>query len=215
MEALTTRRRLGATEGLSRTLNDLGVMYNAGKRYEEAVGVLREALALRRGAHGDAHRAVGITANNLAAAFFFQKNMPDAITTQSLALRALRESIGNDHQRTVVALSNLAAFKRAQGDLAGAESDYRALVEQQSRLQGRAHPVTARMLSALAVVLTDRARTASPAAADPLYAEAESLYVESIASLSTRLGAAHPQVATTRTRLDSLRATRARGRRAP
>jgi len=216
LEALQIRRTEPATqsEGLSRTLNDLGVVYNAVKRYDDAVRALQEALSLRRAQYGDGHRAVGITANNLAAAYFYQKKLPDAITTQSLALQALRAEVGADHQRTVVALSNLAAFKRAQGDLDGAEADYRALTLQQSRLQGRAHPVTARVLSALAVVLSDRAaRTASPAAADSMYAEAEALYVEAIGSLSDRLGSTHPQVAATRARLDTLRATRHRGTR--
>jgi eukaryotic-like serine/threonine-protein kinase len=216
LEALAIRRTEPATtsEGLSRTLNDLGVVYNAVKRYDDAVRVSHEALLLRRAEYGDAHRAVGITANNLAAAYFYQKKMPDAIATQSLALRALRAAVGNDHQRTVVALSNLAAFKRAQGDLAGAEADYRALVAQQSRLQGRAHPVTARMLSALAVVLTDRAaRAASPTAADSMYTEAESLYAEALGSLADRLGSAHPQVTAIRARLDTLRAVRRRGTR--
>ncbi len=216
LESLRIRRiePAAASEGLSRTLNDLGVVYNAVQRYDDAVLVLREALMMRRAAHGDAHRAVGITANNLAAAYFYQKQLPDAIATQSLALRALRDAVGADHQRTVVALSNLAAFKRAQGDLAGAEADYRALAIQQSRLQGRAHPVTARVLSALAVVLNDRAaRAASRAAADSMYAEAELLYAEAVLSLSERLGTAHPQVRATRARLDTLRAVRRRGTR--
>ena len=214
LEALRIRRTAdgAGSEGLSRTLNDLGVVYNAVKRYDDAVRVLTEALVLRRAQFGDAHRAVGITANNLAAAYFFQKKLADAIVTQTLALKALRDAVGTDHQRTVVALSNLAAFKRAQGDVSGAEADYRALAAQQSRLQGRAHPVTARVLSALAVVLSDRAATTHlPQTADSLRAEAETLYVEAIAALSSRLGPAHPQVSTTRARLDTLRALRRRG----
>ncbi|MCC6245507.1 MAG: serine/threonine protein kinase [Gemmatimonadaceae bacterium] len=211
LDALRLRRTLAPPndEALSRTLNDLGVVYNALKRYDEAERVLREALSVRRAHFGDSHRAVGITANNLAAAYFFEKRLGEAVETQALALRSLRASVGNDHQRTVVALANLATFKRAQGDLVGAESDYRALVAQQSRLQGRGHPVTARVMSALALTLSDRAARASDrAVVDSLRREAESLYVEAIAAMRSRLGATHPQVATTQARLDSLRARR-------
>lgn len=210
LESLALTRRVDNDGELeSRTLNDLGVVFNATKRYDDAVRVLTEALSLRRARYGVTHRAVGITANNLAAAYFFRKQLPEAIRTQTLALESLRAAVGSDHQRTVVALANLAAFKRAQGDLDGAEADYRALAAQQSRLQGRAHPVTARVLSALAVVLDDRAtKSTSRIVADSLRREADALYVEAIASLSARLGASHPQVATTRARLEALRARR-------
>ncbi len=204
-EAVRIRRSGGAParEDLSRSLNDLGVLYNATKRYAEATHVLRESLQLRRDALGDEHRAVGITANNLAAAFFFQQQLDSALVVQSLALQALQTSLGPDHQRTVVALSNLAAFKRASGALSEAESDYRELAIRQTRLQGRAHPVTARVLSALSLVLSDRGRAER---SDALLLEADSLCAEALVALRTALGAEHPQVAATSARLQSIRA---------
>ncbi len=199
LDAIAQRRAdPGQREALSRSLNDLGVVYNALQRYPDAERVLREALAIRRAAYGDAHRSVGITANNLAAALYFQRQLDSAQVVQSLALKALQSSVGPDHQRTVVALNNLAAFRRAGGDLAGAESSYRELATRQARLQGRDHPVTARVLLSLAIVVADRGRTER---SDPLLAEAEGLYREATAVFERRLGPDHPQVGQTLDRL--------------
>jgi len=176
---------------LSRTLNDLGVTYNATRRFADAERVLREALAVRRSEFGDAHRAVGITANNLAAALYFQQKFDSAIATQALAVSSLEKSVGPDHQRSVVALGNLVAFKRAKGDLVSVESDYRALLERQTRLQGPDHPVTARIQMSLAFVVGERGR--QKGLPDAL-AEADSLFRRSIATLETRIGPQHPQV---------------------
>ena len=192
-EAVRLRRADGPTgrADYSRSLNDLGVVLNALGRYPEADTALTEALAIRRHELGDRHRAVGITANNLAAAYYYQSKLADAVRVQQLALDVLRATVGPDHQRSVVALSNLAAFKRTAGQWAAAEDDYRDLLERQTRLQGRDHPVTARVELALATSVMERAR--GPAA-DSLRREAETLLREALSSFRSRLGRGHPQV---------------------
>ncbi len=202
-EAVAIRRTSG-TPGradFSRSLNDLGVVLNALGRYAEADTVLTEALAIRRQDLGDEHLAVGITANNLAAAYYYQSRIDDAIRVQELALRALRATVGPDHQRSVVALSNLAAFKRAAGQWTSAEADYRDLLARQTRLQGRDHPVTARVELSLATAVMERA--AGPGA-DSVRAEAEGLLREALASFRTHLGNGHPQVGMVLDRLASV-----------
>lgn len=208
-EAVQVRRADSArtVEGLARSLNDLGVIYNALQRHADAAQVLREALALRRVFHGDRHRAVGITANNLAAAFYFMQQLDSAVATQALALSALQAAVGEDHQRTIVALSNLATFKRAGGDLTGAEEDFRALLARQARLQGRDHPVTARVMNSLAGVLAERGTRDGEAAQ---LVEAEALHQEALAALELRLGPTHPQVAVTLDRLAAVAHVRGR-----
>ncbi len=208
-EAIRLRRAAGTRQrdGLSRSLNDLGVLYNGSNRAADAISPLREALVIRRSLFGDQHRAVGITANNLAAALYYQKQLDSAISVQDLALRALQASVGPEHQRTVVALSNLAAFKRAKGDLPGAEADYRALAERQTKLQGKDHPVTARVLTSLATVLTDRGTLEH---SDTLLVEAEALHRQALGALEARLGPTHPQLATILDRLGRLVGQRGR-----
>jgi serine/threonine-protein kinase len=188
--------RQAKDDGLSKALNDLGVVYNELSRYREAESVLVESLAIRRAGLGDDHRAVGITANNLAAAFYYQGKLDTAISIQDFAVGSLSRSVGPDHQRTIVALGNAAAFKRALGQWDAAEASYRELLARQTKLQGRDHPVTARTITQLATVLTDR-NTATAAAR----AEGEQLLREALAIQETKLGAAHPNVATTLDRL--------------
>lgn len=197
------RRAAGSrAEGdLSRSLNDLGVVYNALRRPAEAESVLREALSIRRRVFTDAHRAVGITANNLAAAFYFQRKVDSALVVQDLAVRSLQQAVGPEHQRTVVALNNLAAFKRMSGKLEESEADYRRLAALQTRLQGRDHPVTARVLYALGTVLVDRPESAS---SDSLSSEAEGLFREALAAFEKRLGPSHQQVGETLHRLSGV-----------
>jgi serine/threonine-protein kinase len=192
-EAVAVRRQSPRLrEDLSRSLNDLGVLYTADRRYAEAETVLAEALAIRRAARGDAHRTVGITANNLAAVYFYRQNFDAAVGMQALALESLRQSVGPDHQRSVIAQGNLAAFRARRGDLRGAEADYRDLLARQTRLQGRDHPVTGRMIFSLAGVLGDRGLAEQ---SEPLLNEAEALYREATTVFESRLGASHIQVA--------------------
>lgn len=209
LDALRVRRldSARAPDALARTLNDLGAMYNSMQRYSDATNALREALALRRHLFGDEHRATGITANNLAAAFYFQKALDSAVHVQTLAVRALQASVGAEHQRTTVALGNLAAFRRALGDLAGSESTYRTLLDGQARRQGRQHPVTARLVSSLAIVVAERGVREK---SDALLAEAEALHREALASFEARLGATHQQVGSSLDRLAAVVAARGR-----
>lgn len=201
--ALASRRGAAPVDssGLARTLNDLGVLYNATERAARAETVLSEALAIRRATGGDEQLGVGITANNLAAAQYFQQRLPEARETQALALHALERSVGPDHQRSVIALGNLAAFKLAAGDIAGAERDYRELLDRQQRLQGRQHPVTLRVMTSLAAALLRREGETRSAA----LAEAEALTEEALRTQDSIPGHGLPHLAVTLERLASIR----------
>ncbi|MGE3614378.1 MAG: tetratricopeptide repeat protein, partial [Gemmatimonadales bacterium] len=207
LEAVARRRAdlPHSEQELSRSLNDLGVIYNATNRYAAAESVLVEALEIRRRRQGDSHRVVGITANNLAASYYFQRKLDAAIATQQLALESLRQSVGEDHQRTIVALGNLAAFRLASGDLAGAEREYRDLLERQTRLQGPDHPVTARVRLSLGSAISDRAAFTH---SDSAFDSAEDLLRSAVRSFEKTLGPEHLQVATAMGRLATVRIAR-------
>jgi serine/threonine-protein kinase len=199
--------RLGSprpdSSGLARSLNDLGVLLNATDRAAEAESVLVEALAIRRRG-GDEQLSVGITANNLAAAQYFQGKLSEAGVTQALAVRALEVVVGPEHQRTVIALGNLAAFRLAAGEVEQAEFDYRALLDRQSRLQGREHPVTMRVMTSLAAALL---RRDGPSRAGALL-EAETLVREALAVQDRLPGQGLPQLAATLERLTAIQLAR-------
>jgi serine/threonine-protein kinase len=206
-EAIAIRRNAGERyrADLSRSLNDLGVVYNALARYAAAESVLTEALTIRRATEGD--RMIGITASNLGAAFYYQGKLDSAIKIQAEAVAALERAVGRDHQRSTVALGNLAAFKRAAGDLPGAEASYRELFTRQTRLQGADHPVTARMAAALASALHARGGATN---SDSMLAESEALYRAALRAFEKALGPQHPEVAGTHDRIAGLLVSRGR-----
>lgn len=186
---------------LSRVLNDLGVLLNATEEWDEAKSVLAEALQIRRSTGGDSSLGVGITANNLAATHYYLKELGDAHRVQALALAALEASVGIEHQRSVIALGNLAAFRLADGDAAAAEADYRRLLELQSRMQGREHPVTLRVMTSLAAALLARQGDTRTSA----LAEAESIVEEALAIQDRQPGQGLPQLLVTLERLGAIR----------
>lgn len=199
--AIHRNRNLVDSSALARTLNDLGVLLNAVERWPEAKSTLVEALAIRRAAGSDSALGVGITANNLAATHYYLGELDVAHQIQALALRALDASVGPDHQRSVIALGNLAAFRLAAGQVDSAEADYRRLLETQTRLQGREHPVTMRVMTSLAAALLRRDGESRPDA----LAEAERLVEEALAVQDREPGQGLPQLAVTLERLGAIR----------
>ena len=203
-------------EGLTRALNDLGVVLLETGDLVEAGAAFHEALAIRRAAFGDTHRSVGITASNLGALYFRQARLDDAIQVQELAVSALLQSVGAEHVRSVVALGNLAAMRHTQGDWAGAEREYRQLLERQISLRGQDDPQSARVRLSLATVLqylaSEVGTGATPAderrTSDDMLDEAEHLMGEALTTMEARLGRSHPEVAQILSRLAGLLAGR-------
>jgi serine/threonine protein kinase/tetratricopeptide (TPR) repeat protein len=192
LEAIARRREdPDAAPGLARSLNDLGVLYNAAARYDDAEGVLAEALALRETLPSANQRQVGITANNLAAAYYYTGRYDEAARVQDRAVAALTATFGEDHQRTIVAQSNLATFRLQAGDRDGAADAYRTLLERQRRLQGAAHPVTAAAMTTLAAVQFNRAVAEQDAVA---LHEADTLVRAATRALLVAFGEQHPQL---------------------
>jgi serine/threonine protein kinase/tetratricopeptide (TPR) repeat protein len=199
-EAIAIRRAGGPAMqlDLSRSLNDLGSVLTTLARYDDAETVLAESLAIRRAELGDEHRAVGITASNLAAVHYFRGELGPAVELQQIALRALEKAVGPNHQRTIIALGNLAAFRRAGGEWDSTITTYRDLLERQTALQGRAHPVTARVVGSLAVVLYQRGAQLEDTT---MLREAEALQRESLTSLERGVGPSNREVGATLARL--------------
>jgi tetratricopeptide (TPR) repeat protein len=162
-EAVALRRRLGrpALGELARSLNDLGVTFTAVREFERAETALLESLALRRSVSGDTDRAAGVTASNLAAAYYAQEDYRGAERQGRVALDLLRASVGPDHQRTIIAQSNLTAYLMYAGETDAAIEGYRDLLARQARLQGEDHPVTNRVRRNLVMVLRRRTDEAS------------------------------------------------------
>jgi serine/threonine-protein kinase len=212
-EAVSIRRAAGPRYALdlSRSLNDHGIVLVVLGRYDDAEAHLHEALEIRQGALGDGHRSVGITASNLATAYYHRSRVDEAVRLQELAVHALQRSVGPDHQRSVVALGNLAVYRLVGGDWDAAVTDYRELLARQTRIQGRDHPVTITVMTSLATAL---AYQAGGSGNDSGFAEAEGLLRKALAIREATLGAAHPEVAGVLDALGNILSTRGKVREA-
>jgi serine/threonine-protein kinase len=185
------RRAPDGAVGLSRALNDLGVIRDAAGEYDEAESLYAEALELRRVRFGEGHRSFATTASNLSVIRYRKGDLAGAVTAATEALTAMRQTVGADHQRSMIIQSNLAAMRAALGDDPGAEAQYRDLMARQERIRGGDDPVTLRVVSSLATTLTNQGK----------FGQAEPLYRRALAAQEGQLGSDHPEVGRTLVRL--------------
>jgi serine/threonine-protein kinase len=152
-EAVDVGRRVFPPEGdprLARALNDLGVIREANGDRDEAVGLYRQSLAMRRRLLGDQHLGVAITTYNLAAVLYNREDFAAADSIALVALDRFRSILGPDHQRSIIAQSLLATIRSAHGDHEGAAREHADILERRRRIFGTQHPSVAHGATMLA-----------------------------------------------------------------
>ncbi len=182
--------------GLSKALNDLGVVLGDLGRHDEALAVLGEAMALRdaavAGGRGDG-RAVGITANNLANVYWQLGRGDEAVGMMERSVEALEGALGPEHGRVWLARANLLAF-RTEGtpgeEKIAAWREHRAGAE---RLFGPVHRETARANQYLAGYLLQN--LPGPDGAAARVREARALYDRALEVADLTFGPVHPRTA--------------------
>jgi len=102
--------RLTATDsaGLSRALNDLAGVLTT-RAVEEAEGLGREALAIRRALYPPNHTSIAVTANNMGSIVSARGDHEEAVVLFEESARVLEAALGARHRRTLSALRNVAA----------------------------------------------------------------------------------------------------------
>ena len=171
-------------------------LYQAG-RYDEAIALAEEALAIRVELLGQSHPDVAISLNNLAELYSSLARYEEAIPIFQQALAIWREQYGEGDPRFALALGNLANLYRNQGRYAEAA----ALAEQsldivqtffsesefsdEPEFDTLAATFLSRGLHNLAAIYAEQGR----------YGEAETLYLQSLEISREQLGEYHPQVA--------------------
>jgi serine/threonine protein kinase/Tfp pilus assembly protein PilF len=160
----------------------LGNVYASLGEYANAVAMHQEALALRRGLHGEEHPDVAESLNDLAGAIWRQDKLPEAenVYRESLALR--RKLFGNQHDQVAQTLHNLAWVLIRQGKYTEAEAVSREDLGLRKKMP---HADVASSIYLLAAVLTVQGKLA----------EAEVLSREALATYRTAFGEEHPDVA--------------------
>ena len=160
-------------------------LYNQGK-YDTAIPLAQQALAIRKRILGEKHPHVATSLNNLALLYKNQGRYTEAEPLYRQALAMRQELLGQKHPDVASSLNNLALLYENQGRYTEAEPLYRQALAMLQELLGQKHPQVATSLNNLAALYHNQGR----------YTEAEPLYRQALAMRQELLGQKHPQVAT-------------------
>ena len=144
------RRRGPAGEGqLVFVTNGLAGVLREQARYEEALPLYQESLALRRRIYGEEHMNTGLGHFNLALLYKDLERYAEAQQGMETAVAVWRRALGDDHPYVGIALGGLGVLHLEQSDGPAAE---RVLAEALAHLRAtlpEGHPRIASILSNL------------------------------------------------------------------
>ncbi|MFN7218041.1 tetratricopeptide repeat protein, partial [Microcystis sp.] len=163
-------------------------------KYNEAIPLAEQALAIRKKVLGDNHPNTARSLNNLAGLYESQGRYSEAEPLYKQALAIKKQQLGDNHPSTATSLNNLAALYRVQGRYSEAEPLYQQALAIRRKQLGDNHPNTARSLNNLASLYQNQGR----------YSEAEPLYKQALAIFKQQLGDNHPSTATSLNNLAEL-----------
>jgi len=130
-------------------LNNLAVLLGNRGRYEEAVGLLREVLAISSATLPAGHLHTALVRANLADTLRLLKRYAEAEMEFAAALRAIETSVGPDHPEWATALGMYALLLRDTGRSQEARrtlAESREIRQRHARSDGWAMVVSARPL---------------------------------------------------------------------
>ncbi|WP_287734022.1 tetratricopeptide repeat protein [Microcystis sp. M095S1] len=159
-------------------------LYQQGK-YNEAILLAEQALAIRKQQLGDNHPLTATSLNNLAELYRVQGRYSEAEPLYKQALAIIKQQLGDNHPLTAQSLNNLALLYRVQGRYSEAEPLYKQALAIRKQQLGDNHPLTAQSLNNLAALYYFQGR----------YSEAEPLYKQALAIIKQQLGDNHPDTA--------------------
>lgn len=174
------RVRSGLLVGKGQLLDDLG-------RFDDAIEVLTEALAIRERELGPDHPDVADACNDLAIVMRKSGEPHRAVALYERALRIRRAHAATDRVQIAYALNNLGIVRRTLGDYAEARACYEESNRIKEEILGPDHVSVARGLTNLGNLLYLTGD----------YDDAIRNYERSLAIKEAALGPDHPSVAAT------------------
>ncbi|REJ40618.1 MAG: CHAT domain-containing protein [Microcystis flos-aquae TF09] len=160
-------------------------LYQQGK-YNEAIPLAEQALAIHKQQLGDNHPSTASSLNNLAELYQSQGRYSEAEPLYKQALAIFKQQLGDNHPNTATSLSSLAALYRDIGRYSEAEPLYQQALAIWKKQLGDNHPLTAQSLNNLALLYESQGR----------YQEAESIYQDILFIVKKQLGDNHSSTAT-------------------
>lgn len=180
---------------LAEVLNNLGLLYRGIGNFAVAEQSYRQALSIYERLYGPNHADVALVLNNLSELFSLER---DCTRAEDAGLRALRTFInvyGKNHPDVALTLGNLAELYRRKKDFPRAEQYFReALLVSQAVGLSDQHPYVIALQNNVALLLDEKGT----------YANAETLFLKTLALKKETYGARHPSVAITLLNLASL-----------
>ena len=158
-------------------------------RYQEAIPLAEEVLAIRRelwGEHDSLLPFLGPSLSNLARLYQNQGRYSEAEPLFQETLAIFREQRGEGHPDVATSLNNLALLYQDQGRYGEAEPLFQEALTISREQQGDRHLEVATILNNLASLYQDQGR----------YGEAEPLFQEALTISREQQGDHHPDVAT-------------------
>jgi tetratricopeptide (TPR) repeat protein len=142
---------------IARTLKDLARVMADGDDLNDALPVMRSAVAMQRQLRGSQpHPDLAEAINDLALLLEQHGDYAEAETLYVQAIAMKRRLLGEKHPEIAMGLFNLASALQNKGDLERAESTYREALAMQRELLGEVHPDVGLTLHNLAFVRSDR-----------------------------------------------------------
>ncbi|NCR01945.1 MAG: tetratricopeptide repeat protein, partial [Microcystis aeruginosa L211-11] len=114
-------------------------LYQQGK-YNEAIPLAEQALAIIKQQLGDNHPLTAQSLNNLALLYKSQGRYSEAEPLYKQALAIRKQQLGDNHPLTAQSLNNLAALYESQGRYSEAEPLYKQALAIRKQQLGDNHP---------------------------------------------------------------------------
>ncbi len=165
-------------------LNQQAIRLYQQEKYNEAISLAEQALAIRQEELEDNHPDLAESFNILAEIYKKQGRYAEAESYYQQALKIDQQIYGDDHPNVATDLNNLAELYREQGRYAEAESYYLDALAIFKRFYRDKHPSVAKILNNLAELYQEQEK----------YAEAESHYQQALA-IWKQVYKNHPDVA--------------------
>ncbi|MCH9646645.1 MAG: serine/threonine-protein kinase [Deltaproteobacteria bacterium] len=141
----------------------MAAVHNGEQRYEEAVAVYRQALALQRAILGERNPSIATTLNNLGVALRRLDRMDEASEALQETLSIQQEHLGQEHPRVIATLNNLGGVAEARDQPEQARDYFQRALSLLLETSGPDHP---RVLLLRTRILAARLRLGEPRAVE-------------------------------------------------
>lgn len=191
-----TEKSQGPALEVARCFNNLGCIYEEGKKFERAEEYYEKSLALKQQFIGLEDRSTLATMSNLAHLLSMQNRTNEAHKLYVKILSLQKKVLGVQHPDLAHTTNNLACLLKQQGKFAEAEALYHVALSIYEKSFGKSHPTISIVLVNLAELKRSKGN----------FSHAEELYLKALSINVQYLGKKHNKVALIRSDIASLSA---------